>query len=159
MPKYSKYSNYTVNYIVFWFPQKVQILPSWHQTYKGISGEIAWAWWFSPVSRTTSTIDVLWPCQSHESHVESWWIPRSWGLVSIVCLFSRFRLNPWFDDLWICSTPCCRISWGLCQLGVDLSTALFDDGQTLLMLAAEQGWTELSAAWGWTKGLWVGPIL
>eukprot|EP00435_Cladocopium_sp_Y103_P000193 s5115_g1.t1 len=36
-----------------------------------------------------------------------------------------------------------RRAAGLCQLGVDLSTALFDDGQTLLMLAAEQGWTEL----------------
>eukprot|EP00438_Fugacium_kawagutii_P010793 Skav206771 [mRNA] locus=scaffold1823:9946:13218:- [translate_table: standard] len=32
---------------------------------------------------------------------------------------------------------------GLCELGVDLATPLFDDGQTLLMLAAEQGWTEL----------------
>jgi hypothetical protein len=33
-----------------------------------------------------------------------------------------------------------------------LSTALFDDGQTLLMLAAEQGWTELFAAWGMAQG-------
>ena len=33
-----------------------------------------------------------------------------------------------------------------------MSTALFDDGQTLLMLAAEQGWTELSAAWGMAQG-------